>query len=230
MTTSASPVPSRPARGRRAASILLALGGLLWVCALAAGFAVLWSYKSTPAEADQTPPERWPAASQIARTAGRPTLVMFVHPKCPCTRASVAELGRLMARLGDTVSAHVRVLRPPDAAADWNHHTSVWDRAAAVPGVTVQADADGVEAARFHAVTSGQTLLYDRQGRLAFNGGLTAARGHEGDSFGRQRILALVTTGRADRADAPVFGCSLIDSSAAPAALESGKDGPHEHQ
>jgi hypothetical protein len=52
-------------------------------------------------------------------------------------------------------------------------------------------------------------VLYDARGRLLFSGGLTSARGHEGDSFGLRRIRSLLLTGEADRRDAPVFGCSL---------------------
>jgi hypothetical protein len=36
-------------------------------------------------------------------------------------------------------------------------------------------------------------------------------RGHEGDSFGQERIVALLAGGTADRADSPVFGCPLSD-------------------
>jgi hypothetical protein len=57
--------------------------------------------------------------------------------------------------------------------------------------------------------TSGAVVLYDAAGKLAFRGGITAARGHEGDSFGRQRIMALLNGAHADRADAPIFGCAL---------------------
>jgi hypothetical protein len=217
-------------RNRRVSAVLFALAGLLWVSALVFGFTLLWKYKSTPAEADHRPPERWPAASRIARSPGRPTLVMFVHPHCPCTRASVAELGRLMMRLGDKVSARVRVLRPAEAAADWDH-TAVWERAAAAPGVEVERDEDGREAALFHAAASGQTLLYDAGGRLLFNGGLTASRGHEGVSFGQRRILSFVQTGAADRADSPVFGCSLFgpERHAQAPGPHSRKDGTHDH-
>jgi hypothetical protein len=52
-------------------------------------------------------------------------------------------------------------------------------------------------------------VLYDARGRLLFRGGLTSARGHEGDSAGLQRISSLLRTGQADRSDAPVYGCSL---------------------
>ncbi|MGH9361550.1 MAG: RedB protein, partial [Thermoanaerobaculia bacterium] len=144
----------------------------------------------------------------LARGPGRSTLLMFAHPHCPCTRASVAELARLMPRLGDRLTAYVLVVQPPGTDDEWAA-TGLGERAAGIPGVTTLADRGGAEAARFGATTSGITLLYDADGRLLFSGGLTSARGHEGPSFGQRRIAALLTTGAADRQHAPVFGCSL---------------------
>ena len=77
-------------------------------------------------------------------------------------------------------------------------------------------DASGVEAARFGAGTSGAVLLYSSDGTLLFAGGITPARGHQGDSFGRQRLLALLDGAAADRRDAPVFGCALQNQNATP--------------
>jgi len=79
----------------------------------------------------------------------------------------------------------------------------------AIPGVEVMADPDGVEAGRFGGATSGEVLLYGPDGHLTFAGGITSARGHEGDSPGAERIYDLVTTGHAELAVAPVFGCPL---------------------
>jgi hypothetical protein len=64
--------------------------------------------------------------------------------------------------------------------------------------------------------TSGAVLLYSSDGKLLFQGGITPARGHQGDSFGRQRILALLDGDAPDRRDAPVFGCALASDSAVP--------------
>jgi hypothetical protein len=55
----------------------------------------LWNYESTPGVAAATP-GRWPADSRIKPDADRATLVMLAHPHCPCTRASIGELARLM--------------------------------------------------------------------------------------------------------------------------------------
>ena len=47
------------------------------------------------------------------------------------------------------------------------------------------------------------------QGRRLFSGGITPSRAHEGDSFGRRRILAILHGEKADRDTSPVFGCGL---------------------
>lgn len=180
----------------------------LWVAALASGFTVLARYKNTPGRVEAGTSADWPVGTRLARRPGRASLVMFAHPHCPCTRASINELARLMPRLPAGTAAHVLFVRPSETAADWEQ-TDLWRSAASIPGVSVVRDDEGVEAARFHALTSGLTLVYDGGGHLLFHGGITASRGHEGDSFGQRRILSLLTTGQADRNDSPVFGCAL---------------------
>jgi hypothetical protein len=115
-------------------------------------------------------------------------------------------------------------LRPPGVGADWDS-SDLWRRASAIPGVMVVRDDEGVEAARFRASTSGATVLYDVEGHLLFSGGLTSARGHEGDSAGLERIRSLLRTGKADRSDAPVYGCSL-GQHARPEPAGSAKETP----
>jgi hypothetical protein len=181
----------------------------LWAAVVGVGGTWLWKYAATAGVA-ATPPEHWPARSAIVREAGRVTLVMLAHPRCPCTRASIAELAVLMDRIGAQASAHVlfvqpRGVRPGDGWAK----TALWQSVAGIPGVTVHADAGGAEAALFHAVTSGQVVAYDASGKLVFSGGITGARGHEGDNVGLMRALALVSGRRADRNESKVFGCAL---------------------
>jgi hypothetical protein len=183
--------------------------GLLWLLVVAAGLAGLWRYASSPGIA-ATPPARWPADSRLERATDRATLVMLLHPHCPCSRASVEELNRLMVRVGGLVKTHLLFLKPADMPADWEK-TDLWQAAAAIPGTSLRPDLDGAEAARFGSATSGQALLYDAQGRLLFSGGITPARGHAGDSAGRSAILSLLTAGTATAARTPVFGCSLRD-------------------
>jgi hypothetical protein len=71
-------------------------------------------------------------------------------------------------------------------------------------------DPEGAAALRFGASTSGQTLLYNDSGRLVFNGGITAARGHEGPNDGQDAVIALLQNRPPLHTATPVFGCSLL--------------------
>jgi hypothetical protein len=178
----------------------------VWLLACVAGLGLLWRYKTRPGPAGD-PPRQWPASSGLAVDPGRPTLVMLAHPRCACTRASLDELNQVMNRVHD-VTAYVVFVVPPGVSRGWEHGAS-WDQAARIPGVVPVADVGGVEAARFRVLVSGHTLLYDRDGRLRFSGGLTGSRGHVGDNVGRRRVLDLLTSGSADRAASNVYGCAL---------------------
>jgi len=171
------------------------------------GAKALWTFQTTPGAA-AVAQASWPEASRLPRDTHRATLVMMAHPHCACTRASVAELAVLMQRLRGRLSANVVFLRPAGTPAGWEE-TDTWRAARGIPGVAVWKDEGGAEAARFDARTSGQVLLYDRAGRLVFSGGITPIRGHLGDSAGQERIVSLVTTGRAGAATSRVFGCAL---------------------
>jgi len=184
------------------------IGAAAWLAAVAGGFAFLLRYKSTPAAQSGAAPAQWPAGSRVPRSDRRSTLLLFAHPRCICTRASLAELARMMARFHDRVEAKVLFWMPADAPPDWNSG-DLWTSAGRIRGVAVLRDEGGREASRFGIATSGGVVLYDQRGRLLFQGGITQSRGHEGDSFGQERIASLLTTGAADRADAPVFGCAL---------------------
>jgi len=88
--------------------------------------------------------------------------------------------------------------------------TDLLKRATALPNVTVLRDDEGREAKRFGVETSGQTLLYDANGRLVFSGGITGSRGHAGENAGELALIALLNDGHADRGNANVFGCPLF--------------------
>lgn len=77
-------------------------------------------------------------------------------------------------------------------------------------GRTGAAVEGGSEAARFHAQTSGYIPLYDRDGRLMFQGGITMSRGHSGDNPGRSALEGLSSEHISNRGKTPVFGCSLF--------------------
>lgn len=174
------------------------------------GLLTRYSFAAGPTGA---PPERWPEASRLERAAGEHTLVMVVHPRCSCTRASIRELSLLMTRLHGRLSAYVLFVKPEGAADHWER-TDLWTSASIISGVTVVGDARGEEAARFGAVTSGHVYLFRPDGALVFNGGITPSRSHQGDNVGRERIESLVRHGRAERDESAVYGCAIAGDSA----------------
>jgi hypothetical protein len=135
--------------------------------------------------------------------------LFFAHPKCPCTRASIGELEQIMTDCRDQVDAYALFVKPAEIEiADWEK-TDLWRSAQRIPGVTLISDADGTEAERFQAATSGYVVLYDHQGQLQFRGGITGSRGHRGENVGRSSIVALLTEGSAVVDQTKVYGCEL---------------------
>jgi len=182
---------------------------LLWFIAIGAGMSFLWSYENAPG-LTAAAPSHWPNDSRIKPAPGSATLVMLTHPHCPCTRASIEELDKLMAHCQGRVKAYVVLMKPHGFAGDWVK-TDLWRHALRIPGVSVLVDEDGIEARHFRAATSGQVLLYGTDGRLLFSGGITSTRGHVGDNAGESAIEALVNTGAADDDHSLVFGCPLFN-------------------
>jgi hypothetical protein len=189
----------------------LGAGVALWLSAVGAGLWVVWGFDNTPGVA-AAPPQQWPIESHIEPAPDRPTLVMLVHPHCSCTRASIAELAELMAQASRPPKAYVLFLKPSGFSDTWEK-SPLWHRAAGIPHVTAVRDDNGLEASRFGAATSGQTVLYDVDGRLLFSGGITSARGHTGDNAGRAAILALLHHAAPESTGALVFGCPLFTPS-----------------
>ena len=74
----------------------LAIVGSLWLISVCVGMGHLIHYENTPGQAGPHPAE-WPASSRIPRGKDGATLVMLVHPRCPCSRASLGELELIMA-------------------------------------------------------------------------------------------------------------------------------------
>jgi hypothetical protein len=180
----------------------------VWLLVIVTSMAFILRYSNTPGRTGVTP-IHWPMGGHIALAVNRPTLIMFAHPHCPCTRATIGELEKLMANCQGRLSAQVWFIKPAGTSEDWTD-TDLWHTASAIPGVTVHRDDDGLEARRFQAETSGQTLLYNPDGQLLFQGGITISRGHAGDNPGSSALEALLNHKLTSQVQTPVFGCSLF--------------------
>jgi hypothetical protein len=190
------------------------LGGGCWVAAVAAGFGLLYEYASRPGIAASAPPA-WPA--EISRSADEKNLlILFLHPRCPCSRATLDNLAELLPHVQGQLAVRIYFWEPEKAAADWTV-TALWQTARVLPATRVFRDPGGLVARRFGATTSGQGLLYDPAGQLFWRGGLTAARGHAGESAGIRHLQAILKKEKLSLPiEAPVFGCPLFEESTAP--------------
>jgi hypothetical protein len=186
----------------------LVAAGVLWGSLLVVGFLFLAQEEFTPVEAS-LPMTLFPRKSAVRLVSDKLTLVLFAHPHCPCTRASLHELDGLLAGTQDGVSVTVVFTIPEGVPADWEQG-DLWNLATSIPGLRVIMDKGGKEARQFDVVGSGHVLLYAPTGKLLFSGGITASRGHEGDNVGRSAIVSFILNGHAPVNHTPVFGCSLL--------------------
>ncbi len=156
---------------------------------------------------------QWPESTQLQRASDGPTLLFFVHPRCPCTRASVHELGRVLTGTGLPHEQQPKLIViasvPKNASDEWTDTTTL-RQASELPKSEIFWDIGGKESNRFAMVTSGAVCLYGRDGYLLFSGGVTASRGHEGDSVGGEVLRRCLTEGSLQPPKStPVFGCRI---------------------
>ncbi len=187
----------------------LSCGLGLWLALVGCGFWTLSRYSLTPGAAGQ-PVNAWPVATHLARNASGYTLVVLLHPECPCSEATVSELDTILAQSGGHLRAQV-VFADYDTLPSRPEASSLWHRVSQLRGVTVSKDSDGSEIRNFAALTSGDTRLYGPQGELLFQGGITAARGHVGDNPGQAAVIDWAAGRSPVHAPAalPAFGCAL---------------------
>lgn len=188
----------------------LILASIIFTAAIAAGFVFLWRHERTPG-AQVATPVAWPAESSLAREPGRTRILLFAHPFCPCVRATLSELERLLASRGEGSSAHVTVVfHCPNSRPESWMASETWRRASRIPGVDVRADESGDETRRFGALTSGMIVAYDALGRLQYAGGITGSRGHEGDNAGADSLASVIASQPPASRNCSVFGCRIL--------------------
>ncbi|MEM7247304.1 MAG: hypothetical protein AAF533_18320 [Acidobacteriota bacterium] len=197
----------RRATGEKGAGRLVPTWVLAWLGLVIAGHGALLAYQGRPAP-ETTAPSRLPVPRAPGDVAHQ--LLVFAHPRCPCTQASFSELERLLSRARLPVSTQVHFFRPAAPSSDWSTgrlhaHALRW------PSTRVLDDVEGRLARRCGALASGHVLLYGPDDVLLFAGGVTASRGHEGPSVSGRALAALLDGRPAGEPRTAVFGCELQD-------------------
>jgi hypothetical protein len=194
-------------RRRAAVTGILLFAALIWAATVGAMYRSIRRFETTPGRAAAALPS-WPAKSRLTPARDRWTLVMLIHPKCGCSRASIQELERVIEMTGTSLQTYVVVYRPAEFPSAWEK-TEVLDAASRLQRARLVTDTDGHEAKLFGGFTSGQTYLYDREGSLRFSGGITSLRGHAGVNRGSMDIVDIVHS-KAQEGTHPVFGCAIV--------------------
>jgi hypothetical protein len=187
----------------------------IWLAAAFWGMRLAARYESTPGEAASVS-KSWPTSCDLSRTVDKQTVLLFLHPHCGCSRATVQEFSQALTRYFRTsnlanLDIHCVFVVPAAHDFVWTD-TSLIHRAREISGAKIDFDVGGRLAKQFHVRTSGHTLLYDTNGNLLYSGGVTIARGHEGNNTNRAAFENALSKSTANLGECPVFGCSLLDS------------------
>lgn len=185
---------------------------ILWAVAVGAGFMGISRYAFTAGPMRAAAPDAG-AALVPYRADGAVALVVFVHPRCACSRATWSELERLLVHAPETRTTVV-FYEPAGAEGDWRE-TDLWSAARSSPYVATDVDIDGALARAVGATTSGHVVAIDASGRIIFSGGITASRAHEGPALGQRAVLDLLRGLPVQIATTPVFGCPLFEAAEA---------------
>lgn len=189
---------------------------LLWVAGVAFGMTSMLRFEKTPGATSDAPPA-WPTGVPQSGEAGLPTLVVALHPRCSCSRASLHQLEEAAQGFGSSYNALLLIYEPKDAQAEGNgggwQNDVLYREAQRALHAQVVSDVDGALAAKFGAQTSGEAMLYsasDQSGerRLLYAGGVTGGRGMDGANNGINALTRAFNQ-RRFAAGQPVFGCAL---------------------
>jgi hypothetical protein len=186
-----------------------------WAVVIGFGLHTLLVYKGKAGSPGQTP-EIWPVNGSISLFSAKPTLLVFAHPRCPCTKATLGEIELLAAQAKGCFVPTILFYEPDEVKLSeseaWTNSVLIKE-AQSIPGVKLIFDPKGELARQFGAETSGHTVLYRPDGKLLFSGGITGSRGHLGENAGFDSLLRILTepSAQPDRVTGSVFGCGLFD-------------------
>lgn len=183
----------------------------LWFLTASLSMLTLVAYASEPGDAPHLV-TTWPANAPINHDKSADTLLLFIHPRCPCSSATLAQLARIVAAAPSPPRTIALLSRPRGT------QIAAWDRGALtealnrIPNTIILPDPNGAIARQFGATTSGYCMLFDQQGNATFAGGITPARAHQGDNTGATRLARALRPEAPPIASicSPTFGCPLV--------------------
>ncbi len=167
-----------------------------------------------------SPVDRIPDAARalFGQKAGQPSIFLFAHPYCPFASDTVKQLELLTKHLPVGCNCRTFIYWPIHLNLQ-KANSETTQQIAKLPGMAVTMDRRGVLTESFGVRTSGHVLVYNRNERLGFSGGISNPHG---TTPGPQGILSgsslrvilesLINNLGDSPVTRPVFGCPLFES------------------
>jgi len=194
---------------------------ILWLGLVAAGYSRLLKYSFRDGGATAAP-RTLPLSLAGGTPLERPQIFLALHPRCPCSRATMHELEKILTRAPNRADVTVLMFQPAAVSASWTEG-ALLDECRRL-NCRIRPDPDGALASSLGSLTSGALVLYDASGHLRYRGGITSARGHEGDNPGASAVIEVLTGLRESLSSMPVFGCPIseLQTNSVPAPASAG--------
>jgi hypothetical protein len=120
-------------------------------------------------------------------------------------------LASIAASYRDRFAAHAILYRPDSPSKDWDRAEAAATDMAPLPGLRRWSDQGGWLGRQFGVETSGHVLLFDLDGELLFEGGITPSRGHRGENPGLEALVAHIERREIVPGPSPIFGCPILE-------------------
>lgn len=186
----------------------LALLVCAWVVAVLTGGFLQIQYSMSSGRSGEVT-RQWPTSTNILKHRDSKQLLIFLHPKCACSVASLMELAKFQDRTQQIVPIQAIFFCPDEEDESWVNE-KLWTIAESIEGCERFVDFGAIEAQRFGIETSGHVLLFNGLGLRMFSGGVTSSRGHVGDNLGVRTLTSLIDGEAVVTTELPVFGCKIL--------------------
>jgi len=177
---------------------------VVWIVLIGIGMVKVGGWIGTPGRSGPVR-DHWPLGTTLVQRSGRPTLILFAHPMCPCLKATRTELERVLLEIPTPLDLVIEVFSPAEGGFTWSPETLC----GSLKHPRLILDPDGSDALRFGVRISGHVLLYGEEGGLIFSGGITSGRGEVGPNPAMDALRCCLL-GKSNAVTVwPVFGCPI---------------------
>ena len=198
-------------------------GVLLWLAMIGYGFFLLFQHDTSALEpqaldsivASDIQDVSWVSEVDLRPASGKFNLIVAIHPKCPCTRNTLAEIERIQARFVEKCELTFLVTlpggKPEEEIEQWRNSGTV-QLATSMPNAAVWFEDANELTTRLGLNSSGAVVVLDELGQIRFAGGITAGRSCAMENPGSQAVVRILRGDEQPLISTPVFGYRLPKS------------------